>query len=195
MQKDTHDIQTESTVLITPFLHGKTETGCNMRSTLCSQLPLRTANNEQRTIHHLFFFTALWHAVLYIGRVVGKVQTSATGAVLWEGKLEHGMNLLLWWGESVLHWCKYNLYLVLVPDPKPTPAWIAFSTVEAIYAPDEVWGRDYLYQKLSWDCLYCLWVHGWVIEWLSVTMVRQQMSDFLCTMAAIETSNFTACSS
>ena len=59
-----------------------------------------TANNEQRTIHHLFFFAALWHAVLYIGRVVGKVQTSATGAVLWGGKLERGMNLLLWWGES-----------------------------------------------------------------------------------------------
>ena len=39
--------------------------------------------------------------------------------------------------------------VVLVPDPKPTPAWIAFSIVctilEAIYAPDEVWGRDYSY--------------------------------------------------
>ena len=41
--------------------------------------------------------------------------------------------------------------LVSVPDPKPTPAWIAFSIacvfprviLEAIYAPDEVWGRDY----------------------------------------------------
>ena len=29
--------------------------------------------------------------------------------------------------------------LVLVPDPKPTPARI----LEAIYALDEVWGRDY----------------------------------------------------
>ena len=37
--------------------------------------------------------------------------------------------------------------IVLVPDPKPTPAQIAFSIVhlilEAIYPPDEVWGRDY----------------------------------------------------
>jgi len=35
--------------------------------------------------------------------------------------------------------------LVLVPDLKPTPAWIAFSIVrgEATYAPDEVWGQDY----------------------------------------------------
>ena len=44
--------------------------------------------------------------------------------------------------------------IVSVPDPKPTPAWIAFSIargegsfpriiLEAIYAPDEVWGRDY----------------------------------------------------
>ena len=30
-------------------------------------------------------------------------------------------------------------FLVSVPDPKPTPAWI----LEAIYVPDEVWGRDY----------------------------------------------------
>ena len=30
---------------------------------------------------------------------MGKVQTSATGAVLWGGKLERGMNLLLWGGE------------------------------------------------------------------------------------------------
>ena len=35
--------------------------------------------------------------------------------------------------------------LVSVPDPKPTPARIAFSIVvlEAIYALDEVWGQDY----------------------------------------------------
>ena len=37
-----------------------------------------------------------------------------------------------------------RVFLVSVPDPKPTPAWIAFSIVcvilEAIYAPDEVWG-------------------------------------------------------
>ena len=36
--------------------------------------------------------------------------------------------------------------VVSVPDPKPTPARIAFSItrviLEAIYAPDEVWGRD-----------------------------------------------------
>ena len=36
--------------------------------------------------------------------------------------------------------------LVLVPDPKPTPAWITFSfphvTLEGIYAPDDVWGQD-----------------------------------------------------
>ena len=40
--------------------------------------------------------------------------------------------------------------LVSVPDPKPTPARIAFSIasvfphviLEAIYAPDEVWGPD-----------------------------------------------------
>ena len=40
--------------------------------------------------------------------------------------------------------------LVSVPDPKPIPARIAFSIahvfpyviLEAIYAPDEVWGRD-----------------------------------------------------
>ena len=34
----------------------------------------------------------------------------------------------------------------LVQDPKPTPAWITFSIpcgiLEAIYIPDEVWGRD-----------------------------------------------------
>ena len=34
--------------------------------------------------------------------------------------------------------------LVSVPDPKPTPAQIAFNIVpvilEAIYGPDEVWG-------------------------------------------------------
>jgi len=39
-----------------------------------------------------------------------------------------------------------NMVLVSVPDPKPTPAWIAFSItyviLEAIYAPDEVWGQD-----------------------------------------------------
>ena len=29
--------------------------------------------------------------------------------------------------------------LVSVPDPKPTPAQIAFSILEAIYALDEVW--------------------------------------------------------
>ena len=38
-------------------------------------------------------------------------------------------------------------YLVSVPDPKPTPARIAFSIargeLEAIYTPGEVWGRDY----------------------------------------------------
>ena len=34
------------------------------------------------------------------------------------------------------------LLLVSVPDPKPTPARIAFVILEAIYAPDEVWGRD-----------------------------------------------------
>ena len=39
--------------------------------------------------------------------------------------------------------------IVSVPDPKPTPARIAFSIthkrviLEVIYAPDEVWGRDY----------------------------------------------------
>ena len=35
--------------------------------------------------------------------------------------------------------------LVSVPDPKPTPARISVPRVilEAIYAPDEVWGRDY----------------------------------------------------
>ena len=37
-----------------------------------------------------------------------------------------------------------RVFSVLVPDPKPTPAWIAFSIacviLEAIYAPDEVWG-------------------------------------------------------
>ena len=39
------------------------------------------------------------------------------------------------------------LPLVSVPDPKPTPARITFSIMcvilEAIYTPDEVWGRDY----------------------------------------------------
>ena len=38
-------------------------------------------------------------------------------------------------------------YIVSIPDPKPTPVRIAFSILhvilEAIYAPDEVWGRDY----------------------------------------------------
>ena len=36
--------------------------------------------------------------------------------------------------------------LVSVPDPKPTPARIASSIVilEAIYAPDEVWGRNFV---------------------------------------------------
>ena len=41
---------------------------------------------------------------------------------------------------------QWNLVSVDVPDPKPTPARIAFSIVrvilEATYAPDEVWGRD-----------------------------------------------------
>ena len=32
--------------------------------------------------------------------------------------------------------------LVLVPDPKPTTVWIAFSILEVICAVDEVWGRD-----------------------------------------------------
>ena len=40
----------------------------------------------------------------------------------------------------------YNL--VSVPDPKPTPARIAFSIagviLEVIYTPDEVWGLDYV---------------------------------------------------
>ena len=45
-------------------------------------------------------------------------------------------------------------HLVSVPDPKPTPARIAFPCVilEVIYAPDEVWGRDYStsnYQPIS----------------------------------------------
>ena len=35
------------------------------------------------------------------------------------------------------------LLLDSVPDPKPTPARITISTLEAIYAPDEAWGRDY----------------------------------------------------
>ena len=38
--------------------------------------------------------------------------------------------------------------LVSVSDPKPTPAQIGFSILlvilKAIYAPDEVWGQDYL---------------------------------------------------
>ena len=42
-----------------------------------------------------------------------------------------------------------TLSVVSVPDPKPTPARIAFSIaralaiLEAIYVLDEVWGRDY----------------------------------------------------
>ena len=32
--------------------------------------------------------------------------------------------------------------LASVPDPKPTPARITIGILEAIYAPDEVWGRD-----------------------------------------------------
>ena len=38
-------------------------------------------------------------------------------------------------------------YLVSVPDPKPTPARIAFSILEAIYTPDEVWGQDRLLSR------------------------------------------------
>ena len=43
-------------------------------------------------------------------------------------------------------WYLATLRLVSVPDPKPTPAQIAFSIVflhvilKAIYVPDEVWG-------------------------------------------------------
>ena len=37
--------------------------------------------------------------------------------------------------------------LASVTDPKPTPARIACSILEAIYAPDEVWGRDYVLFK------------------------------------------------
>ena len=41
--------------------------------------------------------------------------------------------------------------LVFVPDPKPIPAQVAFSIVciipEAIYAPDEVWERDYIHTR------------------------------------------------
>ena len=49
-------------------------------------------------------------------------------------------------GFSLLPRPKSSITQVLVPDPTPTPAWIAFSIprviVEAIYAPDEVWGQD-----------------------------------------------------
>ena len=31
-------------------------------------------------------------------------------------------------------------HVVSVPDPKPNPAQIAFSILEVIYVPDEVWG-------------------------------------------------------
>ena len=37
--------------------------------------------------------------------------------------------------------------LASVTDPKPTPARITCSILEAIYAPDEVWGRDYVLFK------------------------------------------------
>ena len=37
--------------------------------------------------------------------------------------------------------------LASVPDPKPTPAWTTIGILEAIYAPDEVWGRDYVLFK------------------------------------------------
>ena len=49
--------------------------------------------------------------------------------------------------------------VVLVPDPKPTPARITFSIIfphvilEAIYAPDEVWGRDYVWWYLLYQCV------------------------------------------
>ena len=39
---------------------------------------------------------------------------------------------------------QFYIYIVLVPDPKPNPACMAFSIVrvilEVIYMPDEVWG-------------------------------------------------------
>ena len=37
--------------------------------------------------------------------------------------------------------------LASVPDPKPTPAQITISILEAIYTPDEVWGQDYVLFK------------------------------------------------
>ena len=44
------------------------------------------------------------------------------------------------------HLSLIDVHLVLVSDPKPTPAQNAFSILhallEAIYAPDEVWGQD-----------------------------------------------------
>ena len=46
---------------------------------------------------------------------------------------------------AILHYVQY--ILVLVPEPKPTSAWITFSIthsviLEAIYTPDEVGGWD-----------------------------------------------------
>ena len=107
-------------LLFCPWKKTKQNRNWFQGSTLWSWLPIKqTANNKQRTIHHLLLFTALWHAVLNVGRVIGKVQASATGAVLWEEN-EHVMNLLLWGGEwtchelvavgRVLHWCMYKLY-------------------------------------------------------------------------------------
>lgn len=161
-----------------------------------------TANNEQRTIHHLFFFAALWHAVLYIGRVVGKVQTSATGAVLWGGKLERGMNLLLWWGESVLHWCNYNLYLVSVPGSKPTLARITFSTV--CYTGSDIrtgWGLGTrlpipeALMRLS-VLFMSAQLSNWVIECNNSEATNEWLSlHYGSNWFIMQTSNFTACSS
>ena len=51
--------------------------------------------------------------------------------------------------------CWKQSYLVSVPDPKPTPAQIAFSIpcviLEAIYAPDEVWDETKSYQVETGD--------------------------------------------
>ena len=56
-------------------------------------------------------------------------------------KQEH--HLIIHQGRSAyLMYSAVCEHVVSVPDPKPNPAQIAFSILEVIYVPDEVWGRD-----------------------------------------------------
>ena len=102
----------------------------------------------------------------------------------------------------VLHWCKYNLYLVSVPDSKPTPARITFSIV--CYTGSDIragWGLGtrlpipeaimrlsvlFMSAQLSNRVIECNNSEA-TNEWLSL--------HYGSNWFIMQTSNFTACSS